>query len=73
MDATAEMVYREMLAHPQDGAAELMHRLQLPEQEVLTALGILSEPAPLRRTSEDPQNFHAVDPLLAAEIPPARQ
>ncbi|MEU0049081.1 LuxR C-terminal-related transcriptional regulator [Streptomyces sp. NPDC006184] len=73
MDATAEVVYREMLAHPQHGVADLMHRLQLTEQAVLTALDTLSELALVRCSSEDPQNFHAVDPHLAADILLARQ
>lgn len=73
MDATAEVVYREMLAHSQDGVADLMRRLQLTEQAVLTALDTLSELALVRHSSEDPHNFHAVDPHLAAEILLARQ
>lgn len=73
MDATAEVVYREMLAHPQVGVADLINRLQLPEQAVQTALDTLSELALVRHSSEDPQNFHAVDPHLAAEILLARQ
>lgn len=73
MDATAEVVYREMLAHPQDGVAGLTRRLQLTEQAVLNALDTLSELALVRNSLEDPQNFHAVDPHLAAEILLARQ
>ncbi|MFJ4521039.1 LuxR C-terminal-related transcriptional regulator [Streptomyces sp. NPDC088810] len=73
MDATAEVVYREMLAHPQDGVADLMRRLQLTEQAVLTALDTLSELALIRSSSEDPRSFHAVDPHLAADILLARQ
>lgn len=73
MDATAEVVYREMLAHPQDGVADLINRLQLSEQAVLAALDALSELALVRHSSENPQNLHAVDPHLAAEILLARQ
>ncbi|MFJ6694974.1 LuxR C-terminal-related transcriptional regulator [Streptomyces sp. NPDC091272] len=73
MDATAEVVYREMLAHPQGGVADLINRLQLPEQAILTALDTLSELALVRRSSEDSQSFHAVAPHLAAEILLARQ
>lgn len=73
MDATTEVVYREMLVHPQDGVADLIRRLQLTEQAVLTALDTLSELALVRHSSEEPQNFHAVDPHLAAEILLARQ
>ncbi|MFF7160848.1 helix-turn-helix transcriptional regulator [Streptomyces sp. NPDC008086] len=73
MDATAEVVYREMLAHPQDGVADLMYRLQLTEQAVLTALDTLSELALVRHSSEDLQRFHAVDAHLAAEILLSRQ
>jgi len=29
IDAPAEVVYREMLAHPQEGVAELVRRLEL--------------------------------------------
>lgn len=73
MNATAEVVYREMLAHPQDGVADLMRRLRLTEQSVRTALDTLGELALVRHSSEDPQSLHAVDPYLAAEILLARQ
>jgi DNA-binding CsgD family transcriptional regulator/sugar-specific transcriptional regulator TrmB len=73
MDATAEVVYREMLAHPKDGVADLTRRLHLTEQTVLTALDTLSELALIRSSAEDPQNFHAVAPHLAADILLARQ
>ncbi|MFH8753397.1 LuxR C-terminal-related transcriptional regulator [Streptomyces rimosus] len=73
MDATAEVVYREMLAHPQNGVADLMRRLQLTEQAVRTALDTLSELALVRHSPKDPQNYHAVDPHLAAEMLLARQ
>ncbi|MFD5590511.1 LuxR C-terminal-related transcriptional regulator [Streptomyces griseorubiginosus] len=73
MDATAEVVYRAMLEHPHDGVADLRRRLQLTEQEVSRALDTLSELALIRSSSEDPRNFHAVDPHLAADILLARQ
>ncbi|MEU7033764.1 helix-turn-helix transcriptional regulator [Streptomyces sp. NPDC046237] len=73
IDATAELVYREMLAHPQDGVADLMRRLQLTEQAIRTALDTLGELALVRHSPEDPQSFHVVDPHLAAEILLARQ
>ncbi|MEU8894095.1 helix-turn-helix transcriptional regulator [Streptomyces sp. NPDC048442] len=73
MDATAEVVYRDMLAHPHGGVADLIYRLQLTEQAVLEALDTLSELTLVRHSSEDHQSFHAVDPYLAAEILLARQ
>ncbi len=73
MDDTAEVVYREMLVHPHDGVADLMRRLRLTEQAVRNALDTLSELALVRHSLEDPQNFRAVDPHLAAEILLARQ
>ncbi|MEG3628667.1 helix-turn-helix transcriptional regulator [Streptomyces poriticola] len=73
MDATAEVVYREMLAHPQDGVADLRCRLRLTEQAVLKALDTLSELALVQHSSEDPRNLHAVDPHLAVDILLARQ
>lgn len=73
MNATAEVVYREMLAHPRDGVADLMYRLQLTEQAVRTALDTLSELTLVRHTSEEIQDYRAVDPHLAAEILLSRQ
>lgn len=73
MDTTAKVVYREMLAHPQDGVADLMRRLALTEEAVRTALDTLSELALVIHSPEDPQRFHVVDPHLAAEILLARQ
>ncbi|MEW2531010.1 helix-turn-helix transcriptional regulator [Streptomyces sp. NPDC047071] len=73
VNATAEVVYREMLAHPQEGVAELVYRLELTEQEVRTALDTLGELALVRHSREDPQSFHVVEPHLAAEILLARE
>ncbi|MGW3556408.1 LuxR C-terminal-related transcriptional regulator [Streptomyces sp. NPDC000963] len=73
IDATAEVVYREMLAHPQEGVAELVRRLELSEREVRTALDTLGELALVWHSPEDPQSFHVVDPHLAAEILLARE
>ncbi|AZS82906.1 helix-turn-helix transcriptional regulator [Streptomyces griseoviridis] len=73
MDATAEVVYREMLAHPDDGVADLTRRLQLDRQAVRTALDTLGELALVWHSPEDPQSFHVVDPHLAAEMLLARQ
>ncbi|WP_406117726.1 helix-turn-helix transcriptional regulator [Streptomyces sp. NBC_00989] len=73
IDATAEVVYREMLAHPQEGMAELVRRLELTEQEVRAALDTLGELALVRHSLEDPQSFHVVEPHLAAEILLARE
>ncbi|MFD4413210.1 hypothetical protein [Streptomyces sp. NPDC058476] len=68
IDATAEVVYREMLTHPQEGVAELVRRLELTEQDVRAALDTLGEMALVRHSLEDPQSFHVVEPHLAAEI-----
>jgi DNA-binding CsgD family transcriptional regulator/sugar-specific transcriptional regulator TrmB len=73
IDATAEVVYREMLAHPQEGVADLMRRLELTEQAVRAALDTLGELALVWHSPEDPQNFHVVEPHLAAEILLARE
>ncbi|MFE3638791.1 hypothetical protein [Streptomyces sp. NPDC059168] len=43
IDATAEVVYREMPAHPQEGVAELVRGLKRTEQEVREALDTLGE------------------------------
>lgn len=72
MDATAEVVYREMLAHPRGGVADLTHRLRLDEQTVRAALDTLGELALVSHSREDPQNYHAVDPHVAAEMLLAR-
>jgi DNA-binding CsgD family transcriptional regulator/sugar-specific transcriptional regulator TrmB len=73
MDATAEAVYREMLAHPECGVADLARRLALAEPVVRTALDTLSELALVRSSAQDPGNFHAVDPHLAVDILLTRQ
>lgn len=73
LDTTAESVYRAILAHPQEGVAELRGRLGLGEEEMGTALDHLSELALVRPSAEDPRQLHAVGPHLGMEILLARQ
>ncbi|MCE0446866.1 hypothetical protein LT493_26475 [Streptomyces tricolor] len=63
-----DVVYREMLAHPDDGVTGLCRRTGLSESAVHTALDRLSEMALIRPASGDAQRLHAVRPHLAMEI-----
>ncbi|MBG0852322.1 helix-turn-helix domain-containing protein [Streptomyces spinoverrucosus] len=73
LDIVTEAVYRGMLAHPEDGAAELRERLDLTEDAVRAALNQLSEMALIRPASGDEQRMHVVGPHVAVEILLARQ
>ncbi|ASU79160.1 LuxR family transcriptional regulator [Actinopolyspora erythraea] len=68
MDTTVKTVYREMLAHPQNGVVDLMRRLELSEEAVRAALDTLGELALVRHSPEDAQSYRVVDPSLAAQI-----
>ncbi|GGT02477.1 MULTISPECIES: helix-turn-helix domain-containing protein [Streptomyces] len=73
LDAATDAVYREMLAHPDDGVTELCRRTGLAEGAVHTALDRLSEMALIRPASGDARRLHAVRPHLAMEILLARK
>ncbi|WP_030385698.1 helix-turn-helix domain-containing protein [Streptomyces sp. NRRL S-241] len=73
LDAVTEAVYRGMLAHPQDGVAELAARLEMDGRGVRNALVRLSEMALVRISDEDRSQARVVDPRLGMEILLARQ
>lgn len=55
-------VYRQMLAQPDWGVAELGEFLELPEQELRDALDQLFVLALVRRSLDQPGTLHAVGP-----------
>jgi DNA-binding CsgD family transcriptional regulator/sugar-specific transcriptional regulator TrmB len=73
LDATAENVYRAMLAIPQGTVADLMRAAALSEDEVRGAMDVLSELALVRPSHELGGQLHAVSPDLGMEILLARQ
>lgn len=73
LDADAELVYRAMLARPQDGVAALAAQAGLTERQVRAALDTLSELALVRPSYEHGGGLRAVSPDLGMEVLLARQ
>ncbi|MET8630819.1 helix-turn-helix transcriptional regulator, partial [Kitasatospora sp. NPDC004669] len=73
LDSVSEAVYRAMLAHPQEGVSALGERLDLPEQQIRTALDTLSELALLRPSADREGELRAVSPEVGMELLMARQ
>lgn len=73
LDAAAEAVYREMLADPEGGVAELCERLGLPEAAVRAALDQLADLTLLRTSRERPGALRPVSPERGLEILLRRQ
>ncbi|MEV6973906.1 helix-turn-helix transcriptional regulator [Kitasatospora sp. NPDC093806] len=73
LDGSSESVYREMLARPQDGVAELARSLSMTEEQIRAALDTLSELALLRPSAERAGELRAVSPDIGMEILMARQ
>ncbi|MER5637105.1 helix-turn-helix transcriptional regulator [Kitasatospora sp. NPDC002227] len=73
LDATAESVYRAMLARPQEGVARLAEWTALTEEAVRQALDTLSELALIRGSYERPGELRAVSPDVGMEILMSRQ
>ncbi|WP_055637412.1 TrmB family transcriptional regulator, partial [Streptomyces griseoruber] len=73
LDSAAEAVYREMLAHPDEGVAELAARLGLSESVFRKALDCLTELTLVRTSLEAPGQIRAVSPQLGMEILLAHQ
>ncbi|MER7704680.1 LuxR C-terminal-related transcriptional regulator [Kitasatospora sp. NPDC097605] len=73
LDATAEAVYREMLADPEGGVAELCERLELSEPEVRAALDRLADLTLLRASRERPGALWPVSPERGLELLLRRQ
>ncbi|WP_435273641.1 LuxR C-terminal-related transcriptional regulator [Streptomyces parvulus] len=71
LDASAEEVYRAMLAHPCKGVAELAEALGMPERDIRSSLDRLHELSLVR--SSHAQALRAVGPELGMEILLARQ
>lgn len=70
---TAEAVYREMLADPDGGVAELRDRLRLPEQAVREALDQLADLTLLRASRDRPGRMRPVSPERGLELILRRQ
>ncbi|MGW1773152.1 helix-turn-helix transcriptional regulator [Streptomyces sp. NPDC002104] len=73
LDATAEAVYRTMLARPRDGVSALAERLGVTDTEVRHSLDLLSELALIRPSYEQEGELRAVSPEVGMEILMARQ
>ncbi|MFI2609534.1 LuxR C-terminal-related transcriptional regulator [Kitasatospora sp. NPDC018619] len=73
LDAIAESVYREMLADPEGGVAELCERLGLSEGAVRAALDRLADLTLLRSSRERPGTLRPVSPERGLEILLRRQ
>ncbi|GAA2130499.1 LuxR family transcriptional regulator [Kitasatospora kazusensis] len=73
LDSVSEAVYRSMLAHPQDGVADLARRLEIPEGGVREALNTLSELSLLRPSHDRQGELRAVSPDVGMELLMARQ
>ncbi|MGW1179446.1 helix-turn-helix transcriptional regulator [Kitasatospora sp. NPDC002543] len=73
LDATAEAVYREMVADPEGGVAELCDRLGLRESAVRAALDQLADLTLLRSSRERPGTLRPVSPERGLEILLRRQ
>ena len=73
VDSIAERVYRQMLARPEWGVAELSDFLELPEQELRDALDRLFELALVRQSVDQPGELHAIGPDIGLRDALARQ
>ena len=73
LDATAETVYRAMLAGPDHGVDRLCADLELTQSQVRSALDTLSGLALIRPSHESEGQLRAVSPDLGMEILLARQ
>jgi DNA-binding CsgD family transcriptional regulator len=62
VDATAELVYRSMVAHRDWGVAELVSALAMSEDEVRCTLDRLADLALVRPSRENPDDLRPVDP-----------
>ncbi len=73
LDATAELVYRQMLAEPDWGLVRLAAHLDLAETDVRTALDRLFNLALVRESADRPGSLHVVDPALGLAAALAEQ
>ncbi|MEU9301750.1 helix-turn-helix transcriptional regulator [Streptomyces sp. NPDC048269] len=72
LDARAEAVYRAMLMQPTAGVAALAAAVEATEDEVRTALDLLSELALVQPSAADAGRLRAVSPDIGMEILMAR-
>ncbi len=73
LDATAEAVYRQMLARPDWGVTQLVAHLDLAEAAVRTALDQLFHLALVRDSADRPGSLHVVDPAVGLAAALAEQ
>ncbi|WP_331735258.1 LuxR C-terminal-related transcriptional regulator (plasmid) [Streptomyces sp. NBC_00597] len=73
LDSRTEAVYREMLARPAGGVAELCELLGLPESTVRGCLDQLADLQLLRSSRDDPGALRAVSPERGLELILRRQ
>ncbi|MFE2289355.1 LuxR C-terminal-related transcriptional regulator [Streptomyces sp. NPDC059443] len=73
LDATAEALYRTMLARPRDGVRALADQIGTSEAEIRRSLDLLSELALIRPSYEQAGELRAVPPEVGMEILMARQ
>lgn len=73
LDKDAEHLYRLMLAHPQDGVAELSRRLSMPPAHIRRGLDRLSALALIQPATREGTGFRAIPPEAAMEVLLARQ
>jgi sugar-specific transcriptional regulator TrmB len=73
LDKDAEHLYRLMLAHPQDGVAELSRRLSMPPTHIRRGLDRLSALALIQPATREGTGFRAIPPEAAMEVLLARQ
>jgi DNA-binding CsgD family transcriptional regulator/sugar-specific transcriptional regulator TrmB len=73
LDATAEAVYRRLLAHPHHGVAELAEGLGLADEQVRTSLDTLSELTLLRPSYDRAGELWPVSPDVGLQMLMARQ
>ncbi|MFE2548247.1 LuxR C-terminal-related transcriptional regulator [Streptomyces sp. NPDC059355] len=73
LDAQTEAVYREMLANPLEGVAQLCARLALAETTVRDCLDRLTDLQLLRSSRESPGTVRVIGPERALELVLRRQ
>ena len=73
LDSESDLIYRTMLAHPDDRVAQLARRLGLSEKQIRAGLDQLSALALVRPSAHEESGFHVMDTETAMEVLLARQ
>ncbi|MBY8870511.1 LuxR C-terminal-related transcriptional regulator [Micromonospora sp. PLK6-60] len=73
LDSVAESVYRQMLAHPDWGVAELSAQLGVTETRLRSALDVLFEMSLVRNSMDRPGGLHVVSPDVGLRAALAQQ